>query len=127
MAEERLRPFKWLGPGVLHLTSGAAVQIVAPGESVERPEQLALLGAARIAALVQEKLAVPLSEKAEPVGDAISEAEKTEAQTIVKRSLEASEGLKKMGESASRRAKLQGREEAERKLPDMPVAGPTRS
>lgn len=147
MAEEKIvkpgRAFRWKGPGILQITrADGTVVIIPPGDDpeykddprcrVRKPENLLALGVERVEQFIQQGLAEAL-----PLGEKIAEALKGEnekkddeisnAEKIVQQSANASAGLKKVANAAEARAKKQGREEPERKLPDMPTAGPNRS
>lgn len=87
MAEQKLRPFKWL-EGVLHLRIGDKVHIVGPGDVVDNPEHLAALGAERIQVLMTEGKCVPQGDPTPPTSAPLSEAEKTEAQANAQASLD---------------------------------------
>lgn len=125
---DRLRAFR-MTASTLYLTNakGELVRAVGPGDAVEKTEELELLGAERIEALIAEGEASPIGEKFEPKTAPLTAKEKADAQKVVADSLKSSKSSESLEQAAAERAKNAGTAKAPAQMPTPPVAGPSRS
>lgn len=111
MAEPKLRPFRWMHRGVLHIElPDGKVHVVPPGGFVRKAEHLASLGAARIEEFIKDGIAEAVNivdgliEAINPAPAQTPKEELEQAQTIAQDSRDEGKSIKNLRDQQQAKA-----------------------